>query len=676
MNYFAFSALVNGLTSISLGTYALKKGFESPLNRSYAFFAFSVFFWSLGYFFWQLSSSAASALFWTRVLMAGAVLIPVAYFNFSLWLTNKYSEKSRESVLSYAVGVIFLVLDFTPLMVKGVSRKMIFSFWPEPGMIYPLFLLMFFFYVLYSLLIMFSVYRKSSGYLRAQIIYVFLGTAIGFAGGSTNFLLWYDIPVLPVANILVLAYPLLLAYAILKHHLMDISVVISRAVAEILAILFHGTIYLILVWFYRTFASTSIDLPFLIWTVLYGILVGQTHQGIRIFLQTTSDKLFLRGRYDYYRALADASSKVGEKLALPDILKVLYKTFSDVVEISNPRIFLPEYFTESEKTSSCYLVYDKNGLPQKEGARIQMVSPLVEKLLAKREPLYEVGELKADLVVPCLLEDRLIAIFALGPKLSEDPYTDEDLRLLKVLANQVAVALDHTHSYEKIKSELEMVGRQLERSQRLASMGTLIAGVTHEIRNPLTVIHSETERLPNEARDLEYLKQHRALILKHIDRITGIVQRMLNLAREKPLQHVDVDLNDVIDSVLLLIPISRISLKKELGKIPNIKGDTGGLSEVFVNLIQNALEAMPDGGILTLRTYQEDHHVVAEVADTGRGIPEELREKIFDPFFSTRHEGVGLGLSIAYRIIREHGADMKVFSEAGKGTAFKITFPF
>lgn len=355
---------------------------------------------------------------------------------------------------------------------------------------------------------------------------------------------------------------------------------------------------------------------------------------------------------------------------------MLYRTFSDVVEISNPRIFLPEYFTESEKASGYYLVYDKNSLPQKEGARIQLDSPLVEKLLEKREPLYEVGELKADLVVPCLLEDRLIAIFALGPKLSEDPYTDEDLRLLKVLANQVAVTLDHTHSYEKIKSDLEMVGRQLERSQRLASMGTLIAGVTHEIRNPLTVIRSETERLSNEARDLDYLKQHRELILKHIDRITDIVQRMLNLAREKPLQHVELDLNDVIDSVLLLIPISRVTLKKELGKVPSIKGDTGGLSEVFVNLIQNALEAMQGGGTLTLRTYQEAHHVVAEVADTGRGIPEELREKVFDPFFSTRHEGVGLGLSIAYRIVREHGADMKVFSEAGKGTTFKITFPF
>lgn len=98
---------------------------------------------------------------------------------------------------------------------------------------------------------------------------------------------------------------------------MDISVVISRAVAEILAILFHGTIYLILVWLYQTFASPTIDLPFLVWTVLYGILVGQTHQGIRLFLQTTSDKLFLRGRYDYYRALADASSKVGKSFPCP-----------------------------------------------------------------------------------------------------------------------------------------------------------------------------------------------------------------------------------------------------------------------------------------------------------------------------------------------------------------------
>jgi signal transduction histidine kinase len=237
------------------------------------------------------------------------------------------------------------------------------------------------------------------------------------------------------------------------------------------------------------------------------------------------------------------------------------------------------------------------------------------------------------------------------------------------------MALDHTRSYEKIKVDLEVAERQLARSQRLASLGTLTAGVTHEIRNPLTVIRSETDRLANRERDLQALRQYRELVLKHVDRIAGIVQRMLSMAKERPSQHeADVDLNVIINSSLQLVTISRISLKKELKKVPLVKGDPVGIEEIFVNLIQNAIEAMKEGGTLTLRTYAENGRAVAEVSDTGKGIPAEIREKIFDPFFSTRHEGVGLGLSIAYRIIREHGGDIKVTSEEGKGTTFKVLF--
>jgi signal transduction histidine kinase len=278
------------------------------------------------------------------------------------------------------------------------------------------------------------------------------------------------------------------------------------------------------------------------------------------------------------------------------------------------------------------------------------------------------------LVVPCLLEDRLIAFFALGPKLSEDPYTDEDLRMLKTLANQVAITLDHTRSYEKIKADLEVAEIQLERSERLASLGTLTAGVTHEIRNPLTVIRAETERLANQERDLEYLKQFRSLVVKHIDRISGIVQRMLQLAKEKEKQEVDVRLDEMIETTLQFFTISRLSVKTDLQPVPPIKGDPEALQEVFVNLIQNALDAMGDKGELALRTYKDDGHVVAEVSDTGKGIPEEIREKIFDPFYSTRHEGVGLGLSIVHRIVREHGGSIKVESQVGKGTTFKLQF--
>ncbi|MDD5382145.1 MAG: ATP-binding protein, partial [Candidatus Margulisbacteria bacterium] len=178
----------------------------------------------------------------------------------------------------------------------------------------------------------------------------------------------------------------------------------------------------------------------------------------------------------------------------------------------------------------------------------------------------------------------------------------------------------------------------------------------------------------NQSRDVEYLKQHRDLLLKHIDRITGIIQMMLSIAKEKARQEIDIDLNEIIDSSLQLVPISRVKLVKDLELVPLIKGDPIEIEEVFVNLIQNAIQAMPEGGILKIRTYIDEGRAVAEVSDTGKGIPAEIREKIFDPFFSTRHEGVGLGLSIAYRIIREHGGDIRVSSEEGKGTIFKLLF--
>ena len=164
-------------------------------------------------------------------------------------------------------------------------------------------------------------------------------------------------------------------------------------------------------------------------------------------------------------------------------------------------------------------------------------------------------------------------------------------------------------------------------------------------------------------------------MIKHIDRISGIVQRMLQLAKEKQKQEVDLDLNELIEATLQFFAFSRVVVgKSTLQPVPPIKGDPEAMQEVIVNLVQNALDSMSGVGELTVRTYKEDGRVVVEVSDTGKGIPEEIREKIFDPFYSTRHEGVGLGLSIVHRIVREHGGSIKVESQMGKGTTFKLQF--
>src|SRR3989338_4527467 len=158
MNYFAFTGLLNGLTSLSLGVYSLARGYRSQLNRSYSLFAFSVFWWSCGYFFWQLSATSEGALFWSRFFMSGAIFIPATYFNFSLRLTNKYHEKRWQSLLSYLICFVFLVLNFTPLIVAGVSKKLFFDFWPLPGLFYMPFLAVFFFFVFFLLFFIYSVF--------------------------------------------------------------------------------------------------------------------------------------------------------------------------------------------------------------------------------------------------------------------------------------------------------------------------------------------------------------------------------------------------------------------------------------------------------------------------------------------------------------------------------------
>jgi signal transduction histidine kinase len=663
-----------GVLFISLiGLWVWIKDPGQRVNGSFCLFSLLVAAWACSLLLFEIGGGMG----WARVTYLFSSFIPASFFGFTKIFPREEGGLNIRLSALYLLAVIFGALSFTDLIIKS-PVSLTWGVTLELGPLYFLFALYFPTVIGFSFANLILKFRKASRLIRTQIMYVFVGSLLsGVMGVSVAIVL----PFLGFSRLYPLAPPSVLfmvafiAYAITKARLMNISVVISRALAEVIAVLLLGALYLLLVWFYRTFSSTRIDPPFIAWTILYGILVGQVHQRLRLFVQTTSDKLFLRGEYDYYRELSAASARVGEKLSLSSILRILYETFYQVVEISNPRIFLPEYFTEPEKESSRYLVFSRNAaFPAEAGEEISFDDPLVKQLISTRRPVLDPHDPKRELVVPCLLEDRLIAIFVLGRKLSEDPYTDDDLHLLEVLASQAAITLDHSRSYEKIKADLEATERQLARSQRLASLGTLTAGVAHEIRNPLTVIRAETERLASKAHGLNYVQQHCDLVLKHTDRIAGITQRMLNLVQQKPKQITEVDLNELIESTLQLFAISRISLKKELRPVPRIKGDPIDLQEVFVNLIQNAIEAMPKEGTLTLRTYTENGRAAAEVSDTGKGIPEEIREKIFDPFFSTRHEGVGLGLSIVYRIIRDHRGEIKVTSEEGKGTAFKILF--
>jgi two-component system NtrC family sensor kinase len=222
---------------------------------------------------------------------------------------------------------------------------------------------------------------------------------------------------------------------------------------------------------------------------------------------------------------------------------------------------------------------------------------------------------------------------------------------------------------------------RLTLAERLSSLGELTAGVAHELRNPLAGIKINTQVL---ARKKDLSETERKILestQEGVEKIQKIVEDMLHFARPKAAHFQEEDLNEVIEKSLAILQAKfkkgNIGLAFEKGEeLPPLRIDRHQIQQVLINLMLNAIQAMTQGGILTLRTFPENGDGVAlEVRDTGVGIPRDHLKRIFDPFFTTKSEGTGLGLSISLKILNNHGATLDVRSEEGQGSTFTIHFP-
>ena len=227
--------------------------------------------------------------------------------------------------------------------------------------------------------------------------------------------------------------------------------------------------------------------------------------------------------------------------------------------------------------------------------------------------------------------------------------------------------------------------RQVQQAEKLAALGTLSAGLAHEINNPLCVITSRVEVALMEAEGRDVPKQlldDLQVIDKHAQRAARIAQGLLSFSRQSTWRLQPVDSNQAIEGTLLLIEKQLlkegISLERRLAPdLPKVMGSANHLQQVLLNLLTNAREAMPAGGSIRVqsRLSPNGNGIQILIGDTGKGIPDDLVRQIFDPFFTTREGGTGLGLSISYGIVREHGGLLTVESEVGKGATFTITLP-
>ncbi|MEJ8547816.1 sensor histidine kinase [Brevibacillus borstelensis] len=228
-------------------------------------------------------------------------------------------------------------------------------------------------------------------------------------------------------------------------------------------------------------------------------------------------------------------------------------------------------------------------------------------------------------------------------------------------------------------TEQEQVQDYLHQSEKLAMVGQLAAGAAHEIRNPLTVIYGFIQllqqRLPEEEKDRHYLP----LILQEIERVNHIVTELLMLSKPSEPNYREVLLTEVLHSILPLMKgeaaLHGIEIVDLLEKDTRLEADVEQLKQILLNLMKNSIEAMKHGGSLRIASKVIDSTVQIRVSDTGSGIPPEHLVRIFDPFFSLKEDGTGLGLPISRRMVENHGGNMQIFSELGKGTEIVITLP-
>jgi len=661
-----------------------------------------------------------------------------------------------------------------------------------------------------SFLVLLDSYRKTHNLVaRRQMKWLVWGTG----AGVLPFFVFYAVPfvlgreprlAMELAGYIPLALiPLSLAYAVVKHRLMDVELIFRRSLIYVLATAALVGISLLGVGLLETLAAGEEPHGTII-AILTTLVALLLFSPVKTRIQDTIDRLVFRERFDSRRALLRLSQDLNADLDLGRIAERLLDGIGSALGVTELVVFLPEaggdlaaFRSQGAATASC---------------RLPSQGPLLKRLgevgfvhvEAWGESFPEVEQCGLTYYFACRGGGETIAVLGVGRKDGVDPLNSEETDILQAIAGQAATALMNARLYRSVQEKAEALQRlteynenilesmdsgilvldldgrivrwnraletlygrkrdevlgrrldevfppaflealrgslvlgegaeianiyklhlpaadgrslmvnvslapfqvesgercgtvlilddmtarvrleeQLQHSEKMASIGLLAAGAAHEVNTPLAGISSYAQLLRSQVGTISDKTELLEKIEKQTFRASKIVSNLLNFARSSPAEYETLDVNKIVLDVLSLLEHqlerAHIRVRQELtAELPPVRGNENQLQQVFFNLMINAKDAMPRGGWLTLATSAEDDTVVVEVRDTGHGIRKEHVRRIYDPFFTTKGlgRGTGLGLSVSYGILQEHGGAIFVESVPDKGTTFQVALP-
>jgi len=294
-------------------------------------------------------------------------------------------------------------------------------------------------------------------------------------------------------------------------------------------------------------------------------------------------------------------------------------------------------------------------------------------------------------LVPLASRGKPLGVLLADNFINREEITDEDVERLRAFANHASLAIENSHLYQTLEEKLDELSSaynelqanrdKLIRYERLSAVGELAAKVTHEIRNPMVAIGGFARRLLKKDMEGEELnRNYLRIIIEEISNLENILADILYFAKPAEPTCDFADCNAIIAKIVEILAVeleeNRVSVECHPAKeLPLLCLDENQIRRVIINIIRNAIQAMPDGGCITVSTRQEDQWVKIEIADTGVGIAEGNIDKLFDAFFSSKSTGSGLGLTVSAQIINNHGGTIEVMRGVPRGTVFVIKLP-
>ncbi|MFT5207810.1 MAG: two-component system NtrC family sensor kinase [Candidatus Omnitrophota bacterium] len=697
MNYYAAPPIVGTFAFGLLSLIVFSSKPKTNEKLLFSILCLETFFWQLIWFISFFLTDSNHISLSAKVAYIPITFLPFTFFHFIVVSVKRPSDYYLVRIF-YALAIILVASLFTTNYFIVGHNQFEWGNFAAAGPIFPVFTICAIAAMLRGVYILYDSTRKEASlFKRNQKKYLLFGLLLYFFC-VVDFPQVYGYSGYPIGSIFFLLSFSLISYAITVHNILDIDVLIKRAtVFTGLFICSYGVLsFFVLLGqkvFERVFGWSD-------WVALLPsvLLITISLRPLEEYLTAVTDRYLFQKKYDYKELLRIFTTEVITYLELDKVAVNTVQGLNNIIKLESVSIWT----LRNDNKIFDLMSYEGNPPIEKQiSSENKLISQLNKTLKYSLRSSQAVGGnsdvdilsgfniISAEVLLPIIFRQDLVGLIALGHKKSGDVYRAEELPLLMSIANTVGIAISNA----KLYTELSTMQAEAAQKDKMAVIGTLAAGINHEICNPLGIVRGQSEMFLLNQKDglFDKLSPEKVIaqatkifekVIKETDRATGITKRLSTFAKPsnmfnmEPVQ-ISAEINEVLELLRTEMRVDNIIVKNKIpADFPSIMVDKKQLQQVTFNIIRNAAQAMPESGEIIVGGSRNGTKASVSIRDTGHGISEDKLKNIFHPFFTTKDpgKGTGLGLFIVKQIVEKNHGTIHCESEFGKGTVFTLTF--